>query len=91
MSQIDIPNIGAIIPTVRGRKIAYAVFAVVSLVVGNALIFSATVFGQPPIWLIGVAAIVTNTAPIFSGIAMANASSKNVVESPVDVLSAEVI
>jgi hypothetical protein len=84
MAQIDIPNIGAIIPTVRGRKIAYAAFALISLIVGNALIFSATVYGQAPLWLVGIAAVVTNTAPIFSGIAMANVTSKDVVEVPVD-------
>jgi hypothetical protein len=72
MANIELPNIGAIIPTVRGRKIAYAVFALVSLVVGNALIFASTVYGQVPLWLVGIAAVVTNTAPIFSGIAMAN-------------------
>lgn len=73
MANIDMPNIGAIIPTVRGRKIAYAIFAAISLVAGNTLVFYAATVGQIPLWLIGVTAVITNTAPAFSAVAIANA------------------
>ena len=72
---LGIPDIGAIIPSTRGRKIAYAVFALASFTVGNALVFSAAVYDTVPAWLIGLSAIVTNSAPAFSAIAIANAKS----------------
>lgn len=81
MSTVEMPSIGAIIPTVKGRKIAYAVFAAVSLLVGNAVVFASTAFGAVPAWLIAIAAVVTNTAPVFSGIAIANASNSEVITS----------
>lgn len=74
MAQIDMPSIGAIIPTVRGRKIAYAIFSIISLVVGNAIVFASTAYGNVPLWLIASGAVVANTAPIFGGIAIANAT-----------------
>lgn len=74
MTQVDVPQIGAIIPTVKGRKIAYAVFALISFIVGNAVVFCAATNGDVPVWLIGLTAVVTNSAPAFSALAIANAS-----------------
>lgn len=73
MANIEMPSIGAIIPTARGRKIAYAIFAAVSFVVGNAVVFYAATSSSIPIWLIGATAVITNSAPAFSALAIANA------------------
>jgi hypothetical protein len=75
MANIDMPHIGAIIPTVKGRKIAYAVFAACSILVGNAIVFASIAFGTVPLWLVALGAVVTNTAPVFAGIAIANATN----------------
>lgn len=83
MSALPTPDIGAIIPTAKGRKIAYAVFAVISILVGDALIFAATVYGEPPVWLIGISAVLNNTAPVFASIAIANAKTPAPVEETV--------
>lgn len=70
---IPMPNIGAIIPTVKGRKIAYAVFAACSILIGDSTVFASIAFGEVPTWLIALGAVAANTAPIFAGIAIANA------------------
>lgn len=72
-STVPVPDIGAIIPTPKGRKIAYAIYALVAFVVGNALVFTAAVFDTVPAVLIGLTAVVTNSAPAFSALAIANA------------------
>ncbi len=74
-AQIPVPDIGAIIPTVRGRKRAYMAYAVIALVVGNATVFCATAWGTVPGWLIAAGAVVSNCAPIFASIAVANAKN----------------
>jgi hypothetical protein len=68
-------NIGAIIPSVRGRKIAYAVFATISFVTGNAVVFYSATGSSAPLWLVGLSAVIANSAPAFSAIAIANATS----------------
>jgi hypothetical protein len=78
-------TIGAIIPSAKGRKIAYAVFSLVSFLVGNAAIYIAATTGQAPEWLIGATAVVNNIAPIFGAVAIANAPTtpKEVKPEPV--------
>lgn len=75
MANIEMPNIGAIIPTVKGRKIAYAIFAACAIIIGDVTIFYSVALGTVPMWLIGLGAVVNNTAPIFAGIAIANAKN----------------
>lgn len=94
MSALPTPDIGAIIPTVKGRKIAYAIFALCSLIVGNAVIYFSTVYTEVPAWIIGISAVLNNTAPVFSSIAMANASNsgksvEQVVVEPIVPLTNE--
>lgn len=72
---IPVPDIGAIIPSARGRKIAYACFALASLVAGNALVFCAATMDTVPTVLIGITAVITNSAPAFAGLAIANAKT----------------
>ena len=68
-------HLGAIIPTAKGRKWAYAIYAGVSLLVTNALIgFSAAAIDAPT-WLVVASAIVANLAAPFSALAIANAKS----------------
>lgn len=68
-------HLGAIIPTAKGRKWAYAIYAGVSLLVTNALIgFSAAAIDAPT-WLVVASAIVANLAAPFSALAIANARS----------------
>ena len=69
-------DLGVIIPTVKGRKIAYVIFAIIAFVAGNSAIYCATVFHSVPLWLTGITAVITNAAPAFSAIAIANASNK---------------
>lgn len=73
------PNIGAIIPTVRGRKIAYAIFAVCWIVIGDLTVYAAIAWESVPTWLIAAGAVVSNTAPIFAGIAIANAKDPELI------------
>lgn len=66
-------QIGAIIPTAKGRKVAYAVYALVALVVGNTAVGLAAAEIAQPVWLIIASAVVANLAAPFSAIAIANA------------------
>lgn len=68
-------HLGAIIPTARGRKVAYAIYAAVSLVVGNAAVGFAAANIDAPVWLTVSAAVVANLAAPFSALAIANAKS----------------
>jgi len=72
-ANVTVPDIGAIIPSVKGRRIAYALFALVSFLAGNASIFFAITMDSVPVWLIGLTAVITNSAPAFAGVAIANA------------------
>lgn len=67
--------LGAIIPTAKGRKLAYAIYATVSLVVGNAAVGLAAANIDQPVWLVVASAIVANLAAPFSALAIANAKS----------------
>ena len=92
MANIDIPSVGAIIPTVKGRKIAYAIFAAISFVAGNTVIYFAATVGKVPLWLIGVTAVINNSVPAFSAIAIANATeSSTMVEVPAADVTGPVI
>ena len=68
-------HLGAIIPTAKGRKWAYAGYALVSLLVTNALIGWSAAGLDAPTWLIVSSAIVANLAAPFSALAIANARS----------------
>ncbi len=64
--------LGAIIPTVKGRKIAYAVYALASFLVGNAAIYLAATSSSIPMWIVGATAVINNLAPVFGAVAIAN-------------------
>ena len=66
-------HLGAIIPTAKGRKLAYAVYAGVALVVGNTAVGFAAANVDQPVWLVVASAIVANLAAPFSALAIANA------------------
>ena len=66
-------HLGAIIPTARGRKIAYAVYALAALIVGNAAVGLAAANIDQPVWLVIASAVVANLAAPFSALAIANA------------------
>ena len=66
-------HLGAIIPTARGRKVAYAIYAAVALIVGNAAVGFAAINVDQPVWLVVCSAIVANLAAPFSALAIANA------------------
>ena len=65
--------LGAIIPSAKGRKIAYAVYSLAAFTVGNVAIYIAATTGEAPTWLIGATAVINNIAPIFGAVAIANA------------------
>lgn len=67
------PTLGAVIPSATGRKVAYAIYALVAFVVGNAVVFFAATQMEAPVWLIGAVAVVNNIAPVFGAVAIANA------------------
>lgn len=73
MANEQLPPIGAIIPSVRGRKIAYAIFAASWIIIGDLTVYASIAWGSVPLWLVALGAVVSNTAPIFAGIAIANA------------------
>lgn len=84
MSQDTFPNVnpyvvddssaqlGAIIPTARGRKVAYAVYAGLALVAGNVAVGFAAANIDQPVWLVVVSAVVANLAAPFSALAISN-------------------
>lgn len=67
-------HLGAIIPTAKGRKIAYAIYAGVALIVGNAAVGFAAASVDQPVWLVIASAIVANLSAPFSALAIANAT-----------------
>jgi hypothetical protein len=69
-------DLGVIIPSVKGRKIAYIVFALVAIVVGNIGVGFAAAGSGWPTWLVVAVAVTNNMAPLFAAIAVANASDK---------------
>ena len=69
-------DLGVIIPTVKGRKIAYVGYMLIALLVGNIGVgFAAAGVGWP-VWLVVAVAITNNLAVPFASIAIANASNK---------------
>lgn len=66
-------NLGAIIPSAKGRKIAYAVYAGASLAVTNVAVGFAALASPFPAWLTVAIAVIGNLATPFSAIAIANA------------------
>lgn len=66
-------DLGAIIPTVKGRKLAYAIYAGIALIVTNTVVGFAAANSEQPVWLVVATAIVGNLAAPFSAIAIANA------------------
>jgi hypothetical protein len=70
-------DLGAIIPSAKGRIIAYGIFATVALVVTNTAVYF-TAIGTPfPELLLGAMAIVGNLAVPFAALAVANARTAN--------------
>ena len=66
-------QLGAVIPSARGRKVAYAIYAGVALVVGNTAVGLAAANIDQPVWLVVASAVVANMAAPFSALAIANA------------------
>lgn len=66
-------HLGAIIPTAKGRRWAYATYAAISLAVTNTLIGFSAAQLDAPTWLVVASAIVANLAAPFSALAIANA------------------
>lgn len=75
-------QLGAIIPSAKGRKIAYAIYSAAAFLVGNAVVYLAATEGTAPAWLIGAVAVVNNIAPIFGAVAIANAPTASKEEAP---------
>lgn len=66
-------DLGAIIPSARGRVIAYAGFMLVSLTVTNVAVGFTAVGASFPDWLKIAIAVVGNLATPFGALAIANA------------------
>lgn len=80
--------LGAIIPSAKGRKIAYAVYSLAAFTVGNVAIYIAATTGEAPTWLIGATAVINNIAPIFGAVAIANAPATG-KEAKAEVIETE--
>lgn len=72
-AQVSDNHLGAIIPTAKGRKIAYAIYAGVALVVGNGAVGLAAANIEQPVWLVIASAVVANLAAPFAALAISNA------------------
>lgn len=76
IAKLPAADLGVIIPTVKGRKTAYAIYMVIALIVGNIGVgFAAAGVGWP-VWLVVAVAITNNLAVPFGALAIANATSK---------------
>lgn len=73
---VDTADLGVIIPTVKGRKIAYAIYAGASLLVTNTAVGFSALNAQFPAWLTVCLAVIGNLASAFGALAIANASNK---------------
>jgi hypothetical protein len=71
----DNSHLGAIIPTAKGRKIAYSIYAVIALIVGNTAVGFAAASLEQPVWLVIASAVIANLAAPFSALAIANAKN----------------
>lgn len=70
---VDESHLGAIIPTAKGRRVAYAIYAGLALAVGNTAVGFAAASVEQPVWLVVASAIIANLAAPFSALAIANA------------------
>lgn len=68
--------LGILIPSAKGRKIAYALYGLAALIVSNLAVGIMAAGIQAPIWLIVASALVGNLAVPFTTLAIANASNK---------------
>jgi hypothetical protein len=69
-------DLGVIIPSPKGRKIAYAIYAGASIIVTNVAVAFAAVQIAVPGWLVAAIAVMGNLAAPFAAIAISNASPK---------------
>ena len=69
-------DLGVIIPSAKGRKVAYAVYAGLSLVITNVAVAFSAIGAQSPAWLTIALAVIGNLAAPFGAIAIANATNK---------------
>lgn len=69
-------DLGVIIPSAKGRKIAYIVYACAALLLGNVGVGFAAAGEGWPTWLVVAVAVTNNLAVPFATIAVANASNK---------------
>lgn len=72
-------NLGVIIPTAKGRKLAYAIYVGISFLVTNTVVAYSTLELPLPSWLKIALAVVGNTAVAFGGLAIANAKDEPTV------------
>ena len=68
-------DIGVIIPNPKARRLAYAVYTGVSLIVTNVAVGFTAAQAPVPVWLIVSLAVVGNLATPFGALAIANAKS----------------
>lgn len=82
-------TLGIIIPSAKGRKLAYAIYAVASLVVTNITVAFASINVANPAWLTISLAVIGNLATVFGTVAIANVgtTSKNKEVMPAPPLS----
>lgn len=69
----EVQQLGAILPSAKSRKIAYAIYAGAALLVGNAAVGLAAAEIAQPVWLVVASAVVANLAAPFAALAIANA------------------
>ena len=69
-------DIGVIIPSDKGRRIAYAAYTAASLVVTNVAVGFTAAGATVPVWVIVSLAVVGNLATPFGALAIANAKGR---------------
>ena len=69
-------SLGVIIPSAKGRKIAYALYAGASIIITNVAVAFSAIGAQSPAWLTISLAVVGNLAAPFAAIAISNATGK---------------
>jgi hypothetical protein len=77
--RVELPanhDLGVIIPSDKGRRIAYAVYTAASLVVTNVAVGFTAAGAEVPVWVIVSLAVVGNLATPFGALAIANAKGK---------------
>jgi hypothetical protein len=76
VTEASTASLGVIIPTVKGRRIAYALYAGVSIIVTNLAVAFSAIGASSPAWLTISLAVVGNLAAPFAAIAISNATAK---------------